>query len=43
MLDVMCATNPVDVEGHIDIECYNILREHTEYLKKFFPFSRHLL
>jgi len=38
----MCATDPVDVGGHIDIEFYNVLREHWEYLKKLFPFSRHL-
>lgn len=43
MPDVMCETDPLDVGGHIDIEFYNVLREHREYLKKFFPFSRHLL
>jgi len=43
MPDMMCATDPVDVEGHLDIEFHNVLREHREYLKKLFPFSRHLL
>jgi len=38
----MCETYPVDV-GHIDIEFRIFLRENREYLKKLFPFNRHLL
>ena len=40
---VMCASEPVDVGGHLDIEFCNVLGEHGEHLGKFFPFSRHLL
>ena len=39
----MCAADPVDVGGHVDIEFYNVLREHSEYLKKLFPVIRPLL